>query len=121
MNIASVYSFGTTVELLGALALWLVVFLRVPTALRSRQQRLLLLAVIGIAGSITFYLDPVTAALKRTFVFAQSCDLFMNVWGVLSAALILDFVLAATSQRKHSRPEVRGHGESAVGFVGVVR
>jgi hypothetical protein len=100
MNIASVYRFGTTVELLGALALWSVVFLRAPTALRSRQQRLLLLAVVGIAGSITVYLDPVTATLKRTFVFAQSCDLFMNAWGVLSAALILDFVLAATSQRR---------------------
>ncbi len=100
MNTYSVYKFGTTVELLGALALWLVIFLRAPTALRSRQQRMLLLAVIGIAGSITVYLDPVSAILKRTFAFAQSCDLFMNVWGVLSAALILDFVLAAISKRR---------------------
>ncbi|MGH7883443.1 MAG: MAB_1171c family putative transporter, partial [Candidatus Dormibacteraceae bacterium] len=100
MTIASVYNFGTSIELLGALFLWLAVFLRAPTALRSRQQRMLLFAVIGIAGSITAYLDPVTAILKRTFVFAQSCDLFLNVWGVLSSALILDFVLAATSQRR---------------------
>ncbi len=100
MNIASVYEFGTTLELLGALALWLVIFLRAPTALRSHQQRMLLLAVIGIAGSITVYLDPVIAALKQCFTFAESCGLFMNVWGVLSATFILDFVLAATSQRR---------------------
>ncbi|MGH3754586.1 MAG: hypothetical protein ACRDRP_18180 [Pseudonocardiaceae bacterium] len=100
MNIASVYEFGTTLELVGALALWSAVFLRAPAALRSHQQRMLLLAVLGIAGSITVYLDPVTAALEQTFIFAESCGLFMNVWGVLSAAFIVDFVLAATSQRR---------------------
>lgn len=100
MSIASVYQFGTTVELFGVLFLWLAIFLRAPTALRSRQQRMLLLAVIGIAGSVTVYFDPVTAALNRTPLFAQSCGLFVNLWGVLSAAFILDFLLAATSQRR---------------------
>ncbi|WP_269857199.1 MAB_1171c family putative transporter [Streptomyces sp. RPT161] len=100
MDDASVYNMGSAVELSGALALWLAVFLRVPTARRSHQQRMLLLAVAGLAGSITVYLDPVTAALNRTFVFAQSCGLFMNVWGVFSSALILDFVLAAMSRRR---------------------
>ena len=100
MTVASVYTFGTSVELLGALALWLVIFLRAPSALRSRQARMLLLSVVGIAGSITVYLDPVTAVLNRNFVFAQSCGLAMNLWGVLSAALILDFVLAAIAHRR---------------------
>ncbi|MCQ4040463.1 MAB_1171c family putative transporter [Streptantibioticus rubrisoli] len=100
MDDASVYNMGSAVELSGALVMWLAVFLRVPTARRSRQQRMLLLAVAGLAGSITVYLDPVTAALDRTFVFAQSCGLFMNVWGVFSSALILDFVLAAMSRRR---------------------
>ncbi|GAA1926657.1 MAB_1171c family putative transporter [Streptantibioticus ferralitis] len=100
MDNASVYHLGSTVELSGALALWLAVFLRLPTARRSHQQRMLLLAVAGLAGSITVYLDPVTAAINRTFVFAQSCGLFMNVWGVFSSALILDFVLAAVSRRR---------------------
>jgi hypothetical protein len=100
MTSQSVYHVGTTVELVGALALWVVVFLRLPTAVRSRQQRMLLLAVIGLAGSITVYLDPVTAVVNRNLVFAQSCGLFMNAWGVFSAALILDFVLAATSDRR---------------------
>ncbi|WP_246103371.1 MAB_1171c family putative transporter [Streptomyces piniterrae] len=85
---------------MGALALWLVIVLRLPTARRSHQQKMLLIAVIGIAGSITVYLDPVTAALNRSFTFAQSCGLFMNAWGVLSSALILDFVLAAMSRRR---------------------
>lgn len=94
------YKFGSTVELIGALALWIVILVRAPTALRSRQQRMLLLAVIGLAGSITVYLDPVSALINQNLVFAQSCGLFMNIWGVLSSALILDFVLAATSRRR---------------------
>ncbi|GLW15492.1 hypothetical protein Stsp01_22350 [Streptomyces sp. NBRC 13847] len=91
---------GSNAELLGALALWVVILLRLPSARRSRQQKMLLIAVVGIAGSITVYLDPVTAALNQTFTFAQSCGLFMNTWGVLSSALILDFVLAAMSRRR---------------------
>ncbi|MET7765713.1 MAB_1171c family putative transporter [Streptomyces sp. NPDC005393] len=94
------YGLGSRVELLGALAMWLVIFLRLPTARHSRQQQMLLIAVMGVAGSITVYLDPVTAALNRTFTFAQSCGLFMNEWGVLGSALILDFVLAAVSRRR---------------------
>ncbi|GDY33087.1 MAB_1171c family putative transporter [Gandjariella thermophila] len=100
MNIASLYHAGTQVELSGAAAMWVVIFLRLPGALRSRQQRMLLFAVIGLAGSITVYLDPVTALINRNLVFAQSCGLFMNAWGVFSAALILDFVLAATADRR---------------------
>ncbi|WP_329127252.1 hypothetical protein OG727_07080 [Streptomyces caniferus] len=100
MHIHSLVELGTRVELTGALALWLVIALRLPTARRSRQQKMLLLSVIGLAGSITVYLDPVTAALNHTFRFAGSCGLFMNGWGVLSSALILDFVLAAMSRRR---------------------
>lgn len=100
MSTLSLYELGSRIELLGALALWLVILLRLPAARHSHQQKMLLLAVVGIAGSITVYLDPVTAALNHTFVFAQSCGLFMNAWGVLSSALILDFVLAAMSRRR---------------------
>ncbi|GAB1640251.1 MAB_1171c family putative transporter [Krasilnikovia sp. MM14-A1259] len=100
MDIAAIYRIGLSVELTGALALWLALALRVPSARHSRQQRMLLFAVAGLAGSITVYLDPVSAALNRTFVFANSCGLFMNIWGVLASALILDFVLAATARRR---------------------
>jgi hypothetical protein len=100
MNLRSFQQLGLDAELLGALALWLVIFLRLPSARRSHQQKMLLLSVSGIAGSITVYLDPVTAVLNHTFTFAQSCGLFMNAWGVLSSAFILDFVLAAMSRRR---------------------
>ncbi|AJC62119.1 MAB_1171c family putative transporter [Streptomyces sp. 769] len=100
MNTRSLHTLGSSVELLGALALWLVIILRLPTVRRSHQQQMLLIAVAGIAGSITVYLDPVTAVLNRNLTFAQSCGLFMNAWGVLSSALILDFVLAAMSRRR---------------------
>ncbi|MGW2420974.1 MAB_1171c family putative transporter [Streptomyces sp. NPDC001709] len=100
MDIRCVHKLGCTAELLGALALWLVILLRLPTARRSHQQKMLLIAVTGLAGSITVYLDPVSAVLNHTFAFAQTCGLFMNAWGVLSSALILDFVLAAMSRRR---------------------
>ncbi|MFI1259689.1 MULTISPECIES: MAB_1171c family putative transporter [Streptomyces] len=100
MSMRALNELGSNAELLGALALWVVILLRLPSARRSRQQKMLLIAVVGIAGSITVYLDPVTAALNQTFTFAQSCGLFMNTWGVLSSALILDFVLAAMSRRR---------------------
>ncbi|MEU2715358.1 MAB_1171c family putative transporter [Streptomyces sp. NPDC007205] len=100
MNLSSLYQLGSRAELLGALALWVVIFLRLPTARRSHQQKMLLIAVTGLAGSITVYLDPVSAVLNHTFTFAQSCGLFMNAWGVLSSALILDFVLAAMARRR---------------------
>jgi hypothetical protein len=100
VNETSLYAFGTDLELFGALALWVVLFARFPSARRSHQQTMLLLAVAGLNGSITVYLAPVAAVLNRTFVFADSCDLFMNAWGVLSSALILDFVLAAVSRRR---------------------
>ncbi|WP_265568504.1 MAB_1171c family putative transporter [Streptomyces hygroscopicus] len=99
MSLSFVYKLGCRAELLGALALWTVIFLRLPTARRSHQQKMLLIAAIGLAGSITVYLDPVSAALNHSFTFAQSCGLFMNAWGVLSSAFILDFVLAAMSRR----------------------
>ncbi|GAA2707465.1 MULTISPECIES: MAB_1171c family putative transporter [Streptomyces] len=100
MDNASVYELGSRVELIGALCLWVAIFLRIPAARHSQQQKRLLMSVVGIAGSITVYLDPVTAAINRNLVFAQSCGMFMNAWGVLSSALILDFTLAAVSRRR---------------------
>ncbi|MFG3118908.1 MAB_1171c family putative transporter [Streptomyces sp. NPDC048197] len=100
MSTLSLYELGSRIELFGAAALWLVIILRLPAARHSHQQKMLLLAVVGIAGSITVYLDPVTAVVNRSLTFAQSCGLFMNAWGVLSSALILDFVLAAMSRRR---------------------
>lgn len=100
MTMTAVYDAGSDFMLVGAVLLWLVILLRAPTALRSTQQRRLLLAAAGIAGSVTVYLDPVTAALNSTFVFANSCGLFMNIWGVASSAFILDFVLAALDRRR---------------------
>lgn len=97
--IAAVNEFGGHVLVTGAIALWVVIVLRAPGTVRSVPQRRLLIAVAGLAGSITVYLDPVTALLSRT-PLAGSCGILMNVWGVLSAAFILDFVMAAVSNRR---------------------
>ncbi|MDN5747994.1 MAG: hypothetical protein L0H64_05700 [Pseudonocardia sp.] len=90
---------GEPVLVAGAVTLWVVVLLRLPSAVGSAPRRRLLLAVAGLAASVTVYLDPVTALLSAT-ALAGSCGIVMNLWGVLSAAFILDFVLAALSRRR---------------------
>ncbi|GGM49545.1 hypothetical protein GCM10012275_20560 [Longimycelium tulufanense] len=96
---ATLHDLGTRVLVAGTIALWLALALRLPGAVRSRPQRRLLIAVAGLAGSITVYLDPVTALLSQSALLANSCGIVMNVWGVLSSAFILDFVLAAVARR----------------------
>ncbi|CAM02447.1 hypothetical protein A8924_3562 [Saccharopolyspora erythraea NRRL 2338] len=100
MTLAALKQFGADALLVGAVALWIAILVRLPSAIRSPQSRRLLIAAIGIAGSVTVYLDPVTALLRKTYVFADSCGIFMNLWGVLSSAFILDFVLAAVARRR---------------------
>ncbi|MCK2243143.1 MULTISPECIES: MAB_1171c family putative transporter [unclassified Crossiella] len=101
METISVYELGTQIQLYGVLAMWVVILLRIPAARRSRQQRMLLLAVVGMAGSITIYLAPVLSALNALpGIVIAGCGLFTNLWGVFSSALVLDFVLAAIGVRR---------------------
>ncbi|SDD97003.1 MAB_1171c family putative transporter [Actinokineospora iranica] len=100
MTTTDLRDFGSDAVMLGAIALWVALALRLPGALRSRPQRRLLIAVAGLAGSITVYTDPITKVLTETYVFGQSCGIAMNIWGVISSAFILDFVLAAIARRR---------------------
>lgn len=101
METISVYELGTLLQLYGVLAMWIVIVLRVPAARRSRQQRMLLLVVAGMAGSITVYLAPVLSAINALpGIVVSGCGLFTNLWGVFSSALVLDFVLAALGRRR---------------------
>lgn len=100
MTPALLKQFGTALVMYGAIALWIALALRMPGAMRSRPQRRLLIAIAGLAGSITVYLDPITKVLNETYVLGTSCGIAMNIWGVISSAFILDFVLAAISRRR---------------------
>lgn len=99
MTPTALNEFGMDVLAAGAVVLWVVLLLRLPGAIRSVPQRRLLIAAAGLAGSVTVYLDPVTALLART-PLAGDCGIVMNVWGMLSSAFILDLVLAALSKRR---------------------
>ncbi|MFC5288318.1 MAB_1171c family putative transporter [Actinokineospora guangxiensis] len=100
MTPADLRDFGTAVVTSGCVALWLSILIRVPAARHSQPQRRLLIAVIGIAGSVTAYLNPITALLNRGTVLGHSCGIVMNVWGVIASAFVLDFVLAALGRRR---------------------
>ena len=100
MTPADLRDLGTIVVTSGCIALWLAIALRLPGARHSQPQRRLLIAVVGIAGSVTAYLNPVTTILNSNTVLGQSCGIFMNIWGVIASAFVLDFVLAALGRRR---------------------
>ncbi|MGW5053591.1 MAB_1171c family putative transporter [Actinokineospora sp. NPDC004072] len=91
---------GTAVVTSGCVALWLALLVRLPGARHSQPQRRLLIAVVGLAGSVTAYLNPITALLNRNTILGHSCGIVMNIWGVIASAFILDFVLAALAKRR---------------------
>ncbi|NIH79861.1 MAB_1171c family putative transporter [Amycolatopsis viridis] len=100
MSPADLETVGTDVLVPGTLALWAALVVRAPAALRSPPRRRMLIALASLATSITIALDPVAGLLERAFRLGTSCGIVTNVWGVISSALILDFVLAATSRRR---------------------
>ncbi|GGS31281.1 hypothetical protein GCM10010171_26440 [Actinokineospora fastidiosa] len=91
---------GTVVVTSGCIVLWLALLVRLPGARHSQPQRRLLIAVVGLAGSVTAYLNPITAILNRNTILGHSCGIIMNIWGVIASAFILDFVLAALARRR---------------------
>ncbi|GAB3575228.1 hypothetical protein GCM10027445_37350 [Amycolatopsis endophytica] len=95
------HTIGTAVLVPGVVALWGALLVRAAAAVRgSAPRRRMFLAVAGLAASITIYVEPVRSLVHHALHLGTRCGVVMNVWGVLSSALILDFVLAATSRRR---------------------
>ncbi|WP_027928578.1 MAB_1171c family putative transporter [Amycolatopsis thermoflava] len=100
MNPALVQGAGTDLLVAGTLLLWAALLIRAPAARRSPPRRRMLIAIASLATSITVALDPVTGLVNRALRLGDTCGIVVNVWRVVSSALILDFVLAAASRRR---------------------
>ncbi|GAA3839632.1 MAB_1171c family putative transporter [Amycolatopsis tucumanensis] len=100
MNPAVLQSASTDLLVAGTTLLWVALLIRAPAARRSPPRRRMLIAIASLATSITVALDPVTGLVNRALRLGDTCGIVVNVWGVVSSALILDFVLAAASRRR---------------------
>ncbi|GHF25328.1 hypothetical protein GCM10017786_69340 [Amycolatopsis deserti] len=100
MSPAALESAGTDLLAAGTLVLWVTLVIRAPAARRAPPRRRMLIAIASLATSITLVLEPVAGVVDRAFGPGGGCGMVVSVWGVVSSALILDFVLAATSRRR---------------------
>lgn len=90
---------GIGLETAGVAALWLAVTLRAPSAVRSRAQRPLWLAALGAASALTLHLPWVTGLIFHATGPTHVAALIRNLFGILTSAAVLDFVLLAVRGR----------------------
>ncbi|UNO43490.1 hypothetical protein [Streptomyces sp. MST-110588] len=95
---------GTWLENAGILALWLVVLLRAPQGVRSRDHRPLWFAILMIALAMSTHLEPVTALLSHLVPGPHWIDLTTHLFSIVDAAAVLWFVLQATGRQRHTAP-----------------
>ncbi|GAA0477776.1 MAB_1171c family putative transporter [Streptomyces sp. NPDC046215] len=91
----------------GITALWAVVVLRAPQAVRHRQQRPLWYAIALTALAMSLHLPPVTALLAHVVPGAHWVDLTKHLLSIADGAAVLWFVLGAAGRQRHT-PVVLG-------------
>ncbi|UGY92299.1 MAB_1171c family putative transporter [Streptomyces gobiensis] len=92
--------FGRALEYPGILCLWIAVLVRLPSAVRSPQQRGLWLAVATAAAAMTLHLPATTDLIARLSGPVHLTALTRNMSGALSAVAVLYFVASSTSGRR---------------------
>lgn len=97
---AELAALGDWLAVPSVVLLWCAVLLRAPSAVRSPEQRGLLLAVATAAAAMTLNLPDVVEAAQRDPDTAHLVGLVRNLIGVLSAGVVLYFVSAATRGRR---------------------
>ncbi|MET9696402.1 MAB_1171c family putative transporter [Streptomyces sp. NPDC006529] len=96
-------AFGDSLAVPSVVCLWLAVLLRSPAAVRSPQQRGLLLAVATAAAAMTLNLPDVVTYAMRDPAYSHTVGLVRNLIGVFSAGAVLYFVAAATTRGRRLR------------------
>ncbi|MEU9014117.1 MAB_1171c family putative transporter [Streptomyces sp. NPDC048479] len=93
---------GRRLETVAVVVLWIAVVLRAPSTVRLPRQRGLWLAVATAAAAMT--LSLVTGCLvRRTGESFHVLSLLTNLFGVVSASAVLDFVVTATGSGRRYR------------------
>ncbi|MEV4432371.1 MAB_1171c family putative transporter [Streptomyces sp. NPDC049555] len=100
--IAELTTLGRRLEIAAAVVLWIAVVLRAPSSIRRPRQRGLWLAVATAATAMTLSIVP-APLLQRLFGTAEVLGLATNLFGVVSAGAVLDFVMVATGRGRRRR------------------
>ncbi|MFF9086041.1 MAB_1171c family putative transporter [Streptomyces sp. NPDC014991] len=91
---------GLWVESVGTSVMWLALLLRAPSAIRSPQQRGLWIAVAAAAVTMTLKRHFLVELVDRDFHIYQAYVLATHLCGVLSAIIVMDFVLVTTDRQQ---------------------
>ncbi|MFI8933325.1 MAB_1171c family putative transporter [Streptomyces sp. NPDC053474] len=86
-------------ETAGVAWMWVSLGLRAPAVLRSSKQRPLWLAVLGAAAALTLHLPWFIDLLHQATGPTHLTALARNLFGVLTSAAVLDFMLLAVRGR----------------------
>ncbi|MEU7644816.1 MAB_1171c family putative transporter [Streptomyces huasconensis] len=81
-------------QLLVAILLWAVALWRLPSLSHSRKQRALEVAFVSLAAAMTFEVAPVERWTDALTGAPSTAYLLKHLLGVVSAAAVLDFVIA---------------------------
>ncbi|MFG2847022.1 MAB_1171c family putative transporter [Kitasatospora sp. NPDC048296] len=109
--LAELKCYGAWLQNASVAALWFTVLLRAPSAVRSRWQRNLWLAIATAAAAMTLNLPPVLNFLHQLTGSTEPADVSRNLIGVISAAAVLDFVTFTTG---YPRLRVQLHGTTVL-------
>ncbi|MET8450805.1 MAB_1171c family putative transporter [Streptomyces sp. NPDC005209] len=96
----SVSRFATQVGLYSVLALWFALVWRARPALRQPHQRALWLTVLTATIAITLFQPRTVGWLTTAGADVHSVSLARNLIGVLSAGLVLLFMVGSTHSRR---------------------
>ncbi|MGW3207613.1 MAB_1171c family putative transporter [Streptomyces sp. NPDC001135] len=99
MVISDLRELGVGLETAGVVSMWLAVALRAPAAVRSSEQRPLWLAVLGAAAAVTLHLPWVNDLVYQAMGPTHLTALARNLFGILTSALVLDFLSLAVRGR----------------------
>ncbi|MDH6134292.1 hypothetical protein P3T37_003694 [Kitasatospora sp. MAA4] len=113
---ADLTGLGVRFEAAGIAAMWLGLLVRAPSAIRSREQRGLWIAVAAAAVTMTLKLSLVTSLVSHGVQSFQLYTLATHLCGVLSAVVVVDFVM--TTMDRPRREWL--HVGSGVAFVWLV-
>lgn len=96
----STHELATQVGVCSVFAMWFALVCRARPALRQPHQRGLWLTVLAAAVAITLFQPKIVRSLTNTGVDVHTIALTRNLIGVLSAGLVLLFMVGSTRARR---------------------
>jgi hypothetical protein len=90
-------------EMWGIACMGVVTVLRIPAAVRFREQRGLWLVMAAATVSMSFHIRVVSDLIERFVGVSHWTDLFRHLCGLISVVWVLDFVIRVTDIRRLTR------------------